>query len=143
MWIRLEALNMLTGPYAEEYDASLQAAYSPRDPIAEFLRGEISCRQLRVLGQGLPETSAVVRAARGSSWTDTDYLLMTLVNETRMRRSEAVALVDGKSPRKPQLLKPPPPPEITPDEADAERARADRRRREFEAGPMAALFPND
>lgn len=141
MWIRYEALNMLTGPFAEELDAALQATYSPRDPIREFLRGKITCRQLRVLGQGLPADSVFVRARRGHAWTDTEYLLAAAVNDLRLGRAEAVAVGSGKQPRKPQLIEPPQ--DAPTPESEAEQERAVERKAAFEAGPLAALFPND
>lgn len=141
MWLRYEGLNMLTGPYAEEYDASLQAEYSPRDPLREFLLGEITLRQLRVLAQGLPETSALVRASRGHSWTDRDYILMGLANDMKWLRAEQAAIAAKKSPRKPRdLIKPPPEPDEIPSEE--EEAQQQRRRAEFNSTVVAALFPN-
>lgn len=140
MWLRFEGVTMLVGPYAEEYDASLQATYSPRDPIAEFMRGEISLRQLRVLGEGLPESSAVIRAMRGHTWTDLEYLVMNVANGITLMRAEAPAIHTGKRPAKPDLIKPPPEPRTA--ESDAEEQQQHRQRVEFTRAE-SALFANN
>lgn len=141
MWLRLEGVTMLVGPYAEEYDASLQATYPPRDPIAEFMRGEISLRQLRVLGQGLPETSALIRAQRGHTWTDLHYLTMAVANDIRMLRAEAVAIAAQKNPRKPDLIKPPP--DAPTPESEDDEAQRKRQQDTFSSVVVTALFPNE
>ncbi|WP_146244939.1 hypothetical protein [Curtobacterium sp. MCBD17_028] len=74
---------MLVDEYAESADAALQAHYAPRDPIAEFIRGDITFRQLRVLAEGLPADSAVTRAHIGSTWTVTDWLLHDVSSQLR------------------------------------------------------------
>lgn len=51
------------------------AAYAPRDPIAEFWRGEITLRMLRVLIQGLPAGNVWQTACTHNPWTDREYLL--------------------------------------------------------------------
>lgn len=137
MWLRFEGVTMLVGPFAEEYDASLQAQYTPRDPIAEFIRGEISLRQLRVLGEGLPPTSALIRAKRGHTWGDLEYLAMDLANGIRLMRSEAVGIASGKTPRKPELINPPP--EAKTPQSEAEEQQQKRAARQFDRA-AAALF---
>lgn len=132
---------MLTGPYAEEYDGSLQAEYAPRDPVREFILGEITCRQLRVLAQCLPETSALVRATRGNAWTDLHYLVATVGNDLKWLRSEQIAIAAEKTPRKPDLIKPPP--EAPTIESEDEQAQQDRRQAEFTSVVVTALFPNE
>lgn len=49
--------------------------------VAEFWRGEVTLRQLRVLVEHLPEDSATVRAVRGDGWTATDHLLRIVANK--------------------------------------------------------------
>lgn len=73
----------MAGHYVEELDSSLQAHYSPRDPLAEFLRGEISGRQLRVITEGLPLDSAFVRAMNGHSWQEETVILHDISTSLR------------------------------------------------------------
>lgn len=69
------------GDAPELIEASLLQAYAPRDPIAEFLHGRISARQLRVMIENLPPSSPWVR--EHDPWTQTDYLLWHV--ESRLR----------------------------------------------------------
>lgn len=68
-------------------EASLCAAYAPRNPLAEFWRGEITLRHLRVLIEGLPTDSALARAVRGP-WADREWILWHV--ESRLRESLSV-----------------------------------------------------
>lgn len=43
--------------------------------MAEFWRGDITLRHLRVLVEHLPPGSAFHRAVNGHAWTDVEYLL--------------------------------------------------------------------
>lgn len=95
---------MLVGEYPEEADASLQAQYGGRDVIAEFLDGRISARMLRVLIQGLPTTSALVRAVRGHDWGDTEMLLHDLDSLVRFLRTDIAAWATKKKQPNPKLL---------------------------------------
>lgn len=57
-------------------EASLLQIYSPRDPLQEVLRGEISLRKFRVMVEGVPltATTPVGRAINGP-WSDQHRLL--------------------------------------------------------------------
>lgn len=60
--------------------------YPGRDQIAEFWRGEITLRKLRVMVEGLPADGATARAAAGHHWRHLEFMLAQLLNETvRMR----------------------------------------------------------
>jgi hypothetical protein len=74
----------LLGEYPEEIEASLCATYSPRNPIQEFWRGEISLRHLRVLIEGLPPDSYLSRVARGSQWGDLEWILHSVDSQMRV-----------------------------------------------------------
>ncbi|MFG3140757.1 hypothetical protein ACGFZA_31700 [Streptomyces sp. NPDC048211] len=54
--------------------------YTGRDPIAEYWRGEITLRKLRVLVEGLPPTGALGRAITGSPWGTVEYQLAELLD---------------------------------------------------------------
>lgn len=69
----------MLGEWPEAVEAALIAEYH-RDCIAEYWRGEMSLRQLRVLIQGLPPDSAAHRAAKGHTWQQVEYLLANLVD---------------------------------------------------------------
>ena len=56
------------------YNRALQAAYPPRDPLREYLRGDISTWQLRGLVEALPPDSALHRARRENDWSDSDWI---------------------------------------------------------------------
>lgn len=73
--IRVSVLESLGGEFFDELDASLQMAYAPRDPVTEFVRGDITARALRVLGESLPLTSSFARANQGHTWTDETWLM--------------------------------------------------------------------
>lgn len=63
--------------------------------MAEYWRGEITLRQVRVLLTGLPPDSAFFRAMRGSDWQDTQYLLLHLVNHFIEYRKNYIQAHDG------------------------------------------------
>ncbi|MFJ3826241.1 hypothetical protein [Streptomyces nodosus] len=54
--------------------------YAPRDPLAEYFRGEITLRKLRVLVEGLPPDGALVRRLAGHHWQHGDFLAADLVD---------------------------------------------------------------
>jgi hypothetical protein len=56
--------------------------YSPRDPVAEYWRGEITLRKLRVLISGLPPGGIAYRAVNGHGWTEPEALLADLIDAT-------------------------------------------------------------
>ena len=51
--------------------------------MGAFWRGECTLRQLRVLVEHLPPDAASVRAARGHSWGDAEYLLAVIADAVR------------------------------------------------------------
>ncbi|MEW1568322.1 hypothetical protein AB0454_35760 [Streptomyces sp. NPDC093509] len=60
--------------------------YPGRDPIAEFWRGEITLRKLRVMVEGLPPDGATARAVAGHHWRHLEFMVAQMLNETvRMR----------------------------------------------------------
>ncbi|MEE2040175.1 hypothetical protein Q8791_23440 [Nocardiopsis sp. CT-R113] len=61
--------------------------------------GRVSLRQLRVLIEHLPPTSAYHRAARGHTWTDDTYLLAVIADAVRDHATVTVA-VNSKNPRR-------------------------------------------
>lgn len=60
--------------------------YAPRDPVAEFWRGEISLRKLRVMVEGLPPDGATARAASGHHWRHLEFMVAHLLDETARLR---------------------------------------------------------
>ncbi|MFE9937394.1 hypothetical protein [Streptomyces hirsutus] len=54
--------------------------YAPRDPIADFWRGDITLRQLRVMVEGLPPNGALARKLAGHHWQHSDFMLAGLVD---------------------------------------------------------------
>jgi hypothetical protein len=65
-------------------EASLCATYSPRNPIQEYWRGDITLRHLRVLIEGLPPNSYLSRVANGSHWGDTEWVLHDISSQLRV-----------------------------------------------------------
>lgn len=65
-------------------EASLLQAYAPRDPLSEYLRGEITLRKLRVMVNGIPATpdTPLGRIINGP-WSDRERLLHVMA-ETLM-----------------------------------------------------------
>jgi len=59
----------------------LLQAHGGRDPIADYWRGELSLRQLRVMVEHLPPDSAAHRAAAGHDWQVREYLLAQAVDQ--------------------------------------------------------------
>lgn len=80
------------------------AEYAPRNPIAEYWRGQISLRHLRVLIEHLPPTSAYHRHVSGHAWSDVEYLLAVLGD--RLAENTYVTAKAGgmKGARKPKPL---------------------------------------
>lgn len=94
---------MLVGDFPDEVDGSLQAAYR-RDPLAEFLRGEITMRALRTLVKCLPTDSALSRAANGTDWRDLEYILHDIDSLLRHVRVDMAAWATKKKQPNPTLL---------------------------------------
>ncbi|PFG19876.1 hypothetical protein [Serinibacter salmoneus] len=71
--------------------------YSPRDPVAEAMVGEITPRQLRVMIEHLPPGNAWQRAAYGP-WGDSERLQADTSNRLRdmlLLQSRQLSLVAG------------------------------------------------
>lgn len=75
--------------------------YLGRDPIAEFWRGEITLRKLRVMVEGLPPNGALARAVAGHHWQQRDWhgadmvdllgrVLTVLINANRGEKASAI-----------------------------------------------------
>lgn len=75
-----------------------------RDAIAEYWRGEITLRQLRVMVQNLPEDSALNRARNG--WTTDQYLLADLVDSSRYGRWEYAQSNGAENPEPERIPRP-------------------------------------
>lgn len=73
--VRTEAMLHIFGDEFRRGDAALQATYAPRDPLREYLRGDMSTWQLRGLVEALPPDSALHRAHRENDWSDADWML--------------------------------------------------------------------
>ena len=76
--------------------------------MAQFWRGQMSLRELRVLVLNLPPDSATARRFRGHAWGDTEFLLADLLDPVR-RPSTAGALSKGAKPAKPKPVTRPKP----------------------------------
>jgi hypothetical protein len=83
----------LLGEHPEEIEADL-IRYYHKDAIAEYWRGEMSLRQLRVLISHLPLGSAAVTAEIGNDWGSAEYLMRRLIDEFRIYRRE-FAMTNG------------------------------------------------
>lgn len=91
------------------------ATYSPRNPIAEYWRGKISLRQLRVLIEGLPPDSYLHRSARGTHWGEVEYMLWDVSSQLRILNVQVhnALLKEADAIREPEFL---PKPDDEPDE---------------------------
>lgn len=108
------------GDFQEAADAALQATYKG-DPIARFLRGKISARQLRVLVEGLPPDSAFHRASRENDWGDETWIERDSNSLLRMLLyTVQSALSDKRKPPKPDFLPSPLDSRTVQDDAEAE-----------------------
>lgn len=94
---------MLVGEFPDEVEGSLQATYH-KDPIAEFLRGEITMRALVVLVRCLPTDSALSRAANGTDWRNVEYILHDIDSLLRHVRVDMAAWATKKKQPNPTLL---------------------------------------
>jgi len=101
--VRTEVMLQLFGDFQEAADAALQATYRS-DPIARFLRGRISARQLRVLVEGLPPDSAFHRAARENDWADGDWINRDTNSVLRVLLYTVESALSERRPPKPEFL---------------------------------------
>ena len=95
------------GPYPEAVEADI-AHYYPGRSVAEFWRGQMTLRELRVLVSGLPMDSATGRAMRGHHWMDSDYLLADILDTVKFHRVEW-AQAHGAKPARPKPVTRPKP----------------------------------
>lgn len=84
----------LLGAHPEAVEASLLAVYR-RDAIAEWWRGEITLRQLKVMVEHLPDGSAAVVAVRGHGWGAAEFALANL-NDVAAQLLEVTRAVNSK-----------------------------------------------
>lgn len=82
--------------------------------------GRVTLRQLRVLIEHLPPSSAMHRQARGHTWTDDTYLLAVIADAVRDHATVTVA-ANSKHPR--QVKRPEPMPRPTDHAEEARKAR--------------------
>lgn len=110
----------LFGDFQGPADAAMQATYAPRDPIAQYLRGRISTRQLRVLVEGLPPDSAFHRAVRENDWNDNEWIARDTNSVLRVLLYTVESALSEKRPPKPEFLPSPIAGGTVQDEAEAE-----------------------
>lgn len=111
-------------------EASLMQVYAPRDPLAEYLRGEISLRKLRVMVEGIPLTpeTPVGRAVLGP-WGDRDRMLRLAVWELQRLNASYYNAHRGQGA---EAATPRPLPEPEPTEYQIEAAKAARKKPDAE-----------
>lgn len=122
-------------------EASLLQVYAPRDPLAEYLTGDITFRQLRVMVDGLArDSSTPVGRAYSGPWSDLHYLVHFAATEVQFLRAdfENVHRAEGLEARTPTPL-------TTPESTHYQRKAKkrgkpdDRRARAAEADLLAVL----
>lgn len=126
--VRTEAMLHLFGDYVREGDAALQAAYPPRDPLREYLRGDISTWQLRSLVEALPPGSALHRAARENDWLDGDWINRDNNSILRLLLYTVQSALSSSKVPKPEFLPAPDAPAAEQAVEDVEAERAARAR---------------
>jgi hypothetical protein len=100
--------------------------YAPRDPVAEYWRGEITLRKLRVMVEGLPPDGALARRAAGHHWGHGEFMLARLLDELGRLRTDFVnANRAEKAPAQPY-----PEPVWRPEKPGAAKQRRKNRRRQ-------------
>lgn len=73
--------------------------------LAEYWRGEITLRKLRVLIQGLPQDSAAHRSATdGQTWTWVEQILWQMIRSNSDNATRITSALSGKK-QKPKLIK--------------------------------------
>jgi hypothetical protein len=94
--------------------------------VAEYWRGEITLRKLRVLVEGLPPNGALARAAAGHHWQHSDYLLADLVD------TMARLVTDFRNANRAEKTPPQPYPDPVwrPEKASAKKTRQKKARKE-------------
>jgi hypothetical protein len=90
------------GPAPEAIEADI-AHYYPGRSVAQYWRGQMSLRELRVLVTHLPPNCAAARALRGHHWMEQEYLLADLVDNVRFLRTE-FAMSKGVKPGRPKPI---------------------------------------
>lgn len=130
----------LFGDFQDEADAALQATYAPRDPIAQYLRGRITTRRLRVLFEGLPPDSAFHRAQRENDWTDLEWMTRDTNYRTQRLLWYVESFLTESKPDRPEPLPSPLDGQTGQDEVDKELALHERAQMDVAA---ARLFANN
>lgn len=130
----------LLGDFQGEADAALQATYAPRDPLAQYLRGRITTRQLRVLVEGLPPDSAFHRAQRENDWTDLEWMTRDTNWRTQRLLWFVEAFLTDSKPERPEPLPSPLDGETGQDEVEKQLALQERAQMDVAA---ARMFPNN
>lgn len=118
--------------------------YAPRDPLAEYIRGDITFRKLRVMVEGIPlDPTTPLGRIIGGPWSDTERLLH-MVAQGLMTLNASYRNVNrpkGSEATKPEKI---PTPEPTRYQRKAEKRRkaGTRHQRVSEAGLLAVLAQN-
>jgi hypothetical protein len=99
--------------FPEEIEADLARFYPGRD-IAQFWRGEMTGRALAVLIRHLPEDAALVKAQRGTHWSELMYLVAHIADTVAYARADYANAHGGSAS---------PEPVPRPDSPDAEEDR--------------------
>lgn len=105
--------------------------YAPRDPVAEYMRGQISLRKLRVMVEHLPPGNAAARVV--SPWSDVENLLHDIDSQLRALRALTYNIHRGKD----QLAEQP---DFIPKPPTRQQREADQRAAEQHARERAELL---
>jgi hypothetical protein len=76
------------------------------DPIAEYWRGQRSLRQLRVLIENLPPSSARARKLNGHHWQDIEHLLAIVADRIAEVGVAQIKQAGGKAKKSKPLPRP-------------------------------------
>lgn len=87
----------------------------------------MTLRQLRVLIDGVPPTSALGRAIAGNSWTDETHLLAMIADLVQVSNAQIAAAAGAKGVKKPKPLPRPESAEGQEHDSTAEAREAHRR----------------
>jgi hypothetical protein len=100
----------LIGDVPDEVEADLARYYGPDDQLAQFWRGRLSLRRLRVLVHALPPDSATWTARLGERalWTREVAILADLYDAITALRAEQIAIntENGRPPDLPRYPRP-------------------------------------
>lgn len=118
--------------------------YAPRDPLAEYLCGEITFRKLRVMVEAVPlDPSTPIGRVISGPWSDTDRLLHVVASVLKTLNASYYNLnrPKGSEASRPEQV---PTPELTYYQRKAEKRRVlgSKHQRKSEAGLLAVLAEN-